>query len=82
MEPNPVLKACNLSRKFKKFEARPLNLTIDPGEIVVLQGHNGSGKTTLLNCLSYLIRQHRNGEVAALTWSNKSRKPAAVCLCP
>ena len=56
MEPNPVLKACNLSRKFKKFEAlAPLNLAIAPGEIVVLQGHNGSGKTTLLNCLSYLI---------------------------
>ena len=56
MEPNPVLKASNLSRKFKNFEAlAPLNLVIDPGEIVVLQGHNGSGKTTLLNCLSYLI---------------------------
>lgn len=56
MESNPVLKASNLSRKFKNFEAlAPLNLVIDPGEIVVLQGHNGSGKTTLLNCLSYLI---------------------------
>lgn len=56
MEPNPVLKASDLSRKFKNFEAlAPLNLVIDPGEIVVLQGHNGSGKTTLLNCLSYLI---------------------------
>ena len=56
MEPNPVLKASNLSRKFKNFEAlAPLNLVIAPGEIVVLQGHNGSGKTTLLNCLSYLI---------------------------
>ena len=56
MEPNPVLKASDLSRKFKNFEAlAPLNLVIAPGEIVVLQGHNGSGKTTLLNCLSYLI---------------------------
>lgn len=52
----PALRANDLSRKFKNFEAlAPLNLTIDPGEIVVLQGHNGSGKTTLLNCLSYLI---------------------------
>ena len=56
MEPNPVLKASDLSRKFKNFEAlAPLNLVIAPGEIVVLQGHNGSGKTTLLNCLSCLI---------------------------
>lgn len=52
----PILKANNLSRKFKDFEAvAPLNLAVYPGEIVVLQGHNGCGKTTLLNCLSYLI---------------------------
>lgn len=51
-----ILQATNLSRKFKDFTAvAPLDLTIQPGEIVVLQGHNGSGKTTLLNCLSYLI---------------------------
>lgn len=53
---SPVLEAHGLSKKYNRFEAvRPLDLTIQPGEIVVLQGHNGSGKTTLLNCLSFLI---------------------------
>jgi len=52
----PALLTINLSKRFKDFQALyPLDLSIEPGELVVLQGQNGSGKTTLLNCISYLL---------------------------
>jgi len=35
----------------KEFELGPLNLSFEPGEIVVLAGGNGSGKTTLVKLL-------------------------------
>jgi len=42
----------------KEFELGPINLSFEPGEIVVLAGGNGSGKTTLakLLCGLYLPR--------------------------
>jgi ABC-2 type transport system ATP-binding protein len=52
-----VLQATNLSHNYGAFQAlAPTNLTIDKGEIVILEGPNGSGKSTLLLCLSGLIR--------------------------
>ena len=52
----PALQTIGLTKKFKDFQALyPIDLSIAPGELVVLQGHNGSGKTTLLNCISYLL---------------------------
>ncbi|HXU36600.1 MAG TPA: cyclic peptide export ABC transporter [Blastocatellia bacterium] len=35
----------------KEFELGPINLSFEPGEIVVLAGGNGSGKTTLVKLL-------------------------------
>jgi energy-coupling factor transport system ATP-binding protein len=38
-----------------------VDLTIFPGEFVLLAGANGSGKTTLLQCMSGLMRPTRGG---------------------
>jgi len=50
----------------KSFEDRQvlknINLTIQPGEVVVLKGENGSGKTTLLNIILGILKPDR-GEV-------------------
>ncbi len=52
-----ILEANELSRTYGKFQAlAPLNLALNPGEVVALTGSNGAGKTTLLLCLSGLLR--------------------------
>ena len=51
-----ILVASELSRSYGKFQAlAPLDLELNPGEIVALTGPNGAGKTTLLLCLSGLL---------------------------
>jgi ABC-2 type transport system ATP-binding protein len=53
----PLLEVTNLSHSYGSFEVlAPLDLTLGPGEIAVLEGPNGSGKSTLLLCLSGLLR--------------------------
>jgi len=52
-----VLHAINLSHSYGTFQAlAPTDLSINGGEIIVLEGPNGSGKSTLMLCLSGLIR--------------------------
>lgn len=38
------------------YALRGVNLTIEPGRFIALQGRSGSGKTTLLNCIGGLDR--------------------------
>lgn len=57
MPDSPPLFAQDISRSYGKFQAlAPVELTLLPGQVVVLTGPNGAGKTTLLHCLSGLLR--------------------------
>jgi energy-coupling factor transport system ATP-binding protein len=40
-----------------------VNLTLYPGEIVLIAGATGSGKSTLLNCLAGIAPSHTGGEL-------------------
>jgi ABC-2 type transport system ATP-binding protein len=52
----PLLQAHALSHSYASFQAlAPTDLSLNPGEISVLEGPNGSGKSTLLLCLSGLL---------------------------
>lgn len=52
----PLLQATALSHSYGNFRAlAPCDLSLDAGEISVLEGPNGSGKSTLLLCLSGLL---------------------------
>lgn len=48
--------------KESDFLWKPLNLSLDQGQIVLLKGKNGSGKTTLLHCLCGIIPQVISGD--------------------
>jgi len=53
----PLLQATSLSHSYASFQAlAPCGLTLNSGEISVLEGPNGSGKSTLLLCLGGLLR--------------------------
>jgi ABC-2 type transport system ATP-binding protein len=57
MMEQPALLATDLSRSFGEFQAvKPLDFSLNAGEIDVLTGPNGAGKTTLLLCLGGLLR--------------------------
>jgi len=45
----------HVHKHFGKFEVlKDINLTIDPGDVVVIVGRSGAGKSTLLRCINRL----------------------------
>jgi len=53
-----MLEICNLVKKYTNPDTevlRGINMTINPGEFVVIIGSSGSGKTTLIRCINRLI---------------------------
>jgi len=60
-----MLTICNLKKTYSYSNSEVLkgiNLTINPGEFVVIIGPSGSGKTTLIRCINRLINSSR-GEI-------------------
>jgi energy-coupling factor transporter ATP-binding protein EcfA2 len=41
---------------------KDVNVTVDPGEVILLRGASGSGKSTLLRCLNGLVPHSTGGE--------------------
>ncbi len=83
----------------KRFGANEVlkgaNLTVNPGEVVVLIGRSGSGKTTLLRCINFLEEyqggrifvdnqlvgyREKNGKLARLPESAIARYRAQVAM--
>lgn len=51
----PIVEARDVHKKFGRTEVlRGIDLTVRPGETVVLIGPSGSGKTTFLRCINHL----------------------------
>jgi ABC-type multidrug transport system ATPase subunit len=60
----PTLQARKLVKDYGGARALgPLNLSVQPGELVVLLGHNGAGKSTLLRLAAGLL-DRTSGEIA------------------
>ncbi len=54
--PRPLLETDGLAKSYGDVDALlPLDLTVAPGERVVLVGHNGSGKSTLLRMIAGIL---------------------------
>jgi phosphonate transport system ATP-binding protein len=63
---SPIITVAGLSKQFGETQAlSDVNLTVTPGEVVVLLGLSGSGKSTLLRHLDGLERP-TSGEVTVL----------------
>jgi ABC-type polar amino acid transport system ATPase subunit len=55
MTPAPVVVLDDLHKYFGALEVlKGINMTVYPGEVVVIFGRSGSGKSTLLRCLNFL----------------------------
>ncbi|GAA3731973.1 amino acid ABC transporter ATP-binding protein [Streptomyces tremellae] len=51
----PMVAARGVRKRFGHLEVlKGIDLTVDPGEVVVLLGPSGSGKSTFLRCLNHL----------------------------
>jgi phosphonate transport system ATP-binding protein len=52
-----MLRVCNLTMRYPngKLALAGFDLTVKPGELVVVLGGNGSGKTTLLRCITRML---------------------------
>ncbi len=66
----PAIQICNLNHYFGKGNLRNqvlfnINLTINPGEIIIMTGPSGSGKTTLLTLIGGL-RSAQEGSLQIL----------------
>ena len=66
----PAIQICNLNHYFGKGNLRSqvlfdINLTIEPGEIIIMTGPSGSGKTTLLTLIGGL-RSAQEGSLQIL----------------
>ena len=59
----PLIEMRGVGKRFGEFEAlRNIDLTVDPGEVVVLLGPSGSGKSTLIRCIN-LLEEYDSGDV-------------------
>ena len=68
MSPTPLLELRGVSHRYRagdRLALDDINLTITPGEFVVILGPSGSGKSTLLNILG-LLEQPTNGDYLVL----------------
>src|SRR3990172_1176271 len=47
----------------QRLALQDINLTINPGEIILMTGPAGSGKTTLSSCINGLVPHYHEGDL-------------------
>jgi phosphonate transport system ATP-binding protein len=83
-----VLEVTNLSKRYPtgRTALRRANLSVKPGEFVIILGSNGSGKSTLLRCIARLIDASEgtvkvdNNDMTHLTGSELRRARTALAM--
>ena len=68
-----MLELKNISKKYKQFSLKGINLKVNKSEYFVLLGNSGSGKSLLLELIAGII-QPKEGEVY-LNGKNITNKP-------
>ena len=62
-EERPVISLRDVKKSYGAFELGPINLDVEPGNVVAIVGPKGGGKSTLMGLLMNLIRP-ASGEVS------------------
>jgi energy-coupling factor transporter ATPase len=76
---NPIIRLENIHYTYQPESEQPIqalqgiDLTVQPGEYLVILGHNGSGKSTLAKHLNALLLPSE-GEVWIKGWNTKGRQ--------
>lgn len=79
-EAGAVIRIAGLSKWFGAFQAlRGIDLSVQPGEKVVICGPSGSGKSTLIRCVNRL-EKHQDGSIVVdgITLNDDMKNLAAV----
>jgi ABC-2 type transport system ATP-binding protein len=78
-----IIKAVNLTKKFKDFTAVDnISFEVKPGEIFAFLGPNGAGKSTTIKMLTTLLRPTsgsiRLNQIDTVSNSEKARKTFGI----
>ena len=84
----PILRAAQLRKSFKMGDSnvevlKNVNLDLQPGEFVAIEGRSGSGKSTLLHIIGALDAadsgtiEYGGQDIAAMDGNARSRRSAA-----
>ena len=62
-EPQGIIQMLGVNKWYGQFHVlKDINLTVQPGERIVLCGPSGSGKSTTIRCLNRL-EEHQQGRI-------------------
>lgn len=70
----------NLTKEYKNFALKNVNLEVESGTVMGLIGENGAGKTTLIKCILNLVRYQGEIDVLGGPLSVKTKENIGVVL--
>lgn len=71
----PILSLSGVTKSYGDFRLGPLDLTLEPGQVLAFVGPNGAGKSTTLHAIMHLLRRD-GGEIEICGKANDPEDPS------